>query len=145
MRLVPSWSSYFTAFGDNDAANANMALFGDAMEAQKSKIEKINDLVEDKDTVALIKGKDGKVKALHNFKKVGGTRIRPEMELLCLLGLGARAIGIVVDPESITESKEITVPTADYLTTPSPLQRHPSADQFVGVKTQMLYQTPWRR
>ncbi len=56
----PSWQNYFNAFGATDAANANMALFGDAMDPQKSKIEKINDLIKDEDTVALIKGKDGK-------------------------------------------------------------------------------------
>ena len=68
-----SWQSHFDAFGASDAVNPNMALFGDAMDADKSKIEKINDLIEDEDTVALIKGTDGKLKALHNFKKIGGT------------------------------------------------------------------------
>ena len=85
------------------------------MDAQKSKIQKINDLIKDKDTSALVKGKGGKIKALHNFKKIGGTRIRPETQLICLLGLGARAISIVVDSDKITKSKEITVPTADAI------------------------------
>ncbi len=70
-------------------ANANMALFGDAMDARKSKMEKINDLIKDNDTVALIMGKDRKMKALHSFKKLGGTRIRPNMKLICLFGSGA--------------------------------------------------------
>jgi hypothetical protein len=111
----PSWSSYFTAFGATDVTNANMALFGDAMDTQKSKIEKINDLIEDEDTVALVKGKDGKVKALHNFKKIGGTRIRPKMQLICVVSSGARAIGIVVDSDKIKKSKEIKVPTAEAI------------------------------
>jgi hypothetical protein len=66
MRLNPSWLNHFTAFGGSDAANANMALFGDAMDAQKSKMEKINILIEDNNTVALITGKDRKMKALHS-------------------------------------------------------------------------------
>jgi hypothetical protein len=111
----PSWQSYFNAFGATDAANANMALFGDAMDPQKSKIKKINNLIKDEDTVALIKGKDGKLKALHNFKKIGGTRIQPEMQLICLFGSGARAIGIVIDSDQITKSKEIKIPTADAI------------------------------
>ena len=37
--LHPSWQSHFDAFGASDGANANMALFGDAMDADKSKIE----------------------------------------------------------------------------------------------------------
>jgi hypothetical protein len=60
MRLSTSWSTNFTVFGGSDAANANMALFGDAMDAQKSKIEKINDLVKEEDAVALINSNDGK-------------------------------------------------------------------------------------
>jgi hypothetical protein len=115
MRLNPSWSTHFTAFGGSDTANANMTLFGDAMDAQKSKIEKINNLIKDNDTVALITGKDRKMKALHSFKKLGGTRIPPDMKLFCLFGLGAQAYGIVVDTDKITESKEITLPTANVL------------------------------
>jgi hypothetical protein len=71
MRLNHSWSTHFTAFGSSDAANANMALFGDAMDAQKSKMEKMNDLIKDNNTVALIMGKDRKMKTLHSFKNSG--------------------------------------------------------------------------
>ena len=77
--------------------------------------KKINDLIEDEDTVALIKGTDGKLKALHNFKKIGGTRIRPDMQLICLFGSGARAIGIVVNSDKITKSKEINIPNAETI------------------------------
>jgi hypothetical protein len=115
MRLNPSWSTHFTTFGSSNAVNANMALFGDAMDAQKLKIEKINNLIKDDNTVALITGKDGKMKALHSFKKLGGTRIFPNMKLIFLFGSGARAFGIVIDSDKITESKEITLPTADVL------------------------------
>ncbi len=115
MRLNPSWLTHFTVFGSSDVGNANMALFGDAMDAQKSKMEKINNLIKDDVTVALITGKDRKMKALHSFKKLGGTRICPDMKLICLFGLGAQAYGIVVDSDKIRESKEITLPTADVL------------------------------
>jgi hypothetical protein len=115
MRLNPSWSTHFTTFSGSDAVNANMVLFEDTMDAQKSKMEKINNLMEDDDTIALNTGKDRKMKALHSFKKLGGTRIRPDMKLICLFGSGARAYGIVVDSDKITESKEITLPNANVL------------------------------
>jgi hypothetical protein len=67
------------------------------MDAQKSKMEKINNLIEEEDTVALINGKERKIKALHRFKKLGGTRTCPNMKLICLFGSGARANGIMVD------------------------------------------------
>jgi hypothetical protein len=92
MRLNPSWLTHFTTFGGSDAANANMALFGDAMDAQKLKMEKINNLIKDNDTLALITGKDSKMKALHSFKKLGGTRIRPDMKLICPFWIGSASI-----------------------------------------------------
>jgi hypothetical protein len=115
MRLNPSWSTHFTTFGSSDVANANMALFGDAMDAQKLKIEKINNLIKDNNTIALITGKDRKMKAIHSFKKLGGARIYPDMKLICLFGSRAQAYGIVVNSDKITESKEIPLPTADVL------------------------------
>jgi hypothetical protein len=115
MNLFTSWLTYFSAFGSSDAANANMALFDDTMDAQKSKSEKINDLIKEEDTVALVMGRDGKIKALHSFKKLGGTRTRTGMKLVCLLGSGARANGIVIDTDKITKSKEITLPRANFL------------------------------
>ncbi len=76
MRLQTSWLTHFTALGSSNVANANMALLGNDMDAQKSKMEKINDLIEEEDTVSLINGKDGKIEALHGFKKLSGTRTR---------------------------------------------------------------------
>jgi hypothetical protein len=40
MRLQTICLNHFTAFGSTNAANANMALFGNAMDAPKSKMEK---------------------------------------------------------------------------------------------------------
>jgi hypothetical protein len=42
-------------FGDSDTANVNMAMFSDAMDTEKSKLETLNNLIEDEDTVALVK------------------------------------------------------------------------------------------
>jgi hypothetical protein len=58
-------------------------------ERPKIKNGKDNNLIKDDDTIALITGKDRKMKALHSFKKLGGTRIRPDMKLICLFGSGA--------------------------------------------------------
>jgi hypothetical protein len=79
MNLFTSWLTYFSAFGSSDVANANMALFNNAMDAQKSKSEKINDLIEEEDTVALVMGRDGKIKALHSFKNWEGIGPAPTL------------------------------------------------------------------
>ena len=115
MRPQTSWWTPFTAFSGSDAANANLELFGDAMDTQKLKMENINNLIEEEDTVRLINGNDRKIKTLHGFKKLGGTRTHPNMKLICLFGPGARANGIMVNGDQITKSKEITLPTANIL------------------------------
>jgi hypothetical protein len=101
MNLFFSWLTYFSAFKSSDVANANMVLFDNAMDAQKSKSEKINALIQEEDTVALVTGRDGKIKALHGFKKLGGTSTHPNMKLVCLLGSGARVNGIIINTEKI--------------------------------------------
>jgi hypothetical protein len=64
MRASTSWSAHFSAFGGSDTANVNMATFSDAMDANKSNMEKINNLIKEEDTVALVKGKNGQINAL---------------------------------------------------------------------------------
>jgi hypothetical protein len=136
MNLFTSWSINFSAFGSSNVANANMALFDNAMDGQKSKSEKINDLIEEEDTMALVTGRDGKIKALHGFKKLGGTRTRPDMKLVCLLGSGARANGIVINTDKITKSKEITLPRADFLWECSTI------NELANVKNKMVPSSP---
>jgi hypothetical protein len=60
MRLSTGWSAHFSAFGSSDTVNVIMAMFSDAINANKSKMEKINDLIKEEDTVALVKGKAAK-------------------------------------------------------------------------------------
>jgi hypothetical protein len=59
MRLSTCWSAHFSAFGSSNTANINMAMFSDAMDANKSKMEKLNNLIKKEDTFVLVKGKNG--------------------------------------------------------------------------------------
>jgi hypothetical protein len=86
--------------------------------------------------VALVTGRDGKIKALHGFKKLRGTRTRPDMKLVCLLGSGARANGIVIDTGKITKLKEIPLPRADFLWECSTI------DKLANVKNKMVPSSP---
>ncbi len=86
--------------------------------------------------MALVTGRDGKIKALHGFKKLGGTRTHPNMKLVCLLGSGARANGIIINTEKITKSKEITLPRADSLWECSTI------DELANVKNKMVSSSP---
>ncbi len=115
MRLLAGWSTHFSAFCSSDTANVNMAMFSDAMDVNKSKMEKINNPIKEEDTVTLVKGKNGQINALHGCKKFGGTQIYPEHKIGCLIGSGAQANPIIVDSDQITSAKEITLPTADAI------------------------------
>jgi hypothetical protein len=92
-----------------------MAMFSDAMDADKSKMEKINSLIKEEDTLALVKGKNGQINTLHGFKKFGRARIFPELKIGCLIGSGVQANLIIADLDQITSAKEITLPTADAI------------------------------
>ncbi len=76
------------------------------MKSDQTKSEKIMNLVNEEDTVALVIGKAVQIKILHSFKKIGGTRIRPTLKVGCLFGNGAKATAIIVDTDQITASKE---------------------------------------
>ncbi len=78
-------------------------------------MKKINDIIKDKDTVALVKGKCGQIKALHDCKEFSGTLICPKLKNGCLIGSGARADPIIVDLDQITSAKEVTLPTAEAI------------------------------
>jgi hypothetical protein len=117
MRLSTGWSAHFSAFGGSDTANVNMAMFSDAMDADKSKMEKINSLIKEEDTLALVKGKNGKIYTLYGFKKFGRTQLCPELKIGCLIGSGVHANPIIVDLDQITSAKEVTLPTIWKCTT----------------------------
>jgi hypothetical protein len=71
MRLSTGWSAHFSAFSGSNTVNVKMAMFSDAMDDNKSKMEKINNVIKEEDTVALVKGKNGQINELHGFKKFG--------------------------------------------------------------------------
>jgi hypothetical protein len=79
------------------------------------KMEKVNNLIKDKDTIVLVNCKHSQIKTLHGYKKFGGTQIFPELKINCLIGLGMRATPIIVDLDQITSAKEVTLPTADTI------------------------------
>jgi hypothetical protein len=79
------------------------------MAMENSKIERINVISEDPDSILLeVKGK--RIKFIHSCKKFGGTRTNPTTTVASLIGQGARAFPIVIDWENAATSKEVSVP-----------------------------------
>ena len=95
---------------ETDAANRHFGAFIGAMATENSKIERINAITEDPDSIMLVvEGK--KIKFIHSCKKFGGTRTNQTTTVAGLIGHGARAFPIVIDQEKAVTSKEVSVPS----------------------------------
>ena len=80
------------------------------MATENSKIEKINAIMEDPDSIKLVV-KQKKIKFIHSCKIFGGIRTNPTMTVLGLISQGARAFPIIIDLAKATTSKDVTVPS----------------------------------
>ncbi len=56
-----------------------------------------------------------KIHALHSFKVLGGTLLRPATKLLCLLGSGPSAATFIIDKQSLLNPCNLVTPTIDEL------------------------------
>ena len=79
------------------------------MAIENSKIERINAITEDPDSIILVV-KQKKIKFIHSCKKFGGTHTNLTTTVVGLIGQGARAFPIIIDLEKAVTSKEVLVP-----------------------------------
>ena len=66
---------------------------------------KLRDLVEDSNTV-LLRTMNGKIIIMHRPTTFGGTRSMKTNTIVCLMRLGTIATGVLLDKESVVESKK---------------------------------------
>jgi hypothetical protein len=92
-----------------NAANKNFDVFIDAMATENLRIEKINTITEDPNSIMLVV-EQKKIKFIHSCKKFGGTRTNQTMTVVGLISQGARAFPIFIDSAKATTSKEVMVP-----------------------------------
>ena len=105
-----SWQAYLRTMNETDTANKNFDAFIVAMATENSKIEKINAITEDPDSIMLVVEQKN-IKFIHSCKKFGGTRTNPTTTIVGLVGQGARAFPIIIDLEKAVTSKEVLVPS----------------------------------
>jgi hypothetical protein len=60
-------------------------------------------------------GKNKKLLSLHSFKNAGGTLLRPDNKLMCLLGTGASATAIEVNFKEFVANCNLVTPTIEEL------------------------------
>jgi hypothetical protein len=100
MQTHPTWADWFTNHTSNDAGNKNLQAFSDILGAGVSNKAKLRDLVDEIDTVILGANPNKNIMLFHSPKNFGGTRSHPELKVLCMLGLSARATPILLDLNS---------------------------------------------
>jgi len=71
--------------------------------------------VEEIDTVILAADANNKIMILHSPKNFGGTRSRPDNKVVCMLGLGAHAMCVLIDLRTALADCLIMVPVVTDL------------------------------
>jgi hypothetical protein len=56
-----------------------------------------------------------KLQVFHSFKNAGGTLLRPDSKLMCLLGTGASAVAIQVDSKTLMADCSLITLTIDAI------------------------------
>jgi hypothetical protein len=98
-----NWKSHFTAQVGNNLGNKNTSVYTKAWSLDKNEDKRFQTLILDIDNLLLATDQDMKIHALHSFKVLGGTLLRPATKLLCLLllGSGPSATTFIINKQSL--------------------------------------------
>jgi hypothetical protein len=72
-------------------------------------------LVEEIETVILAADANNKIMILHSPKNFGGTRLRPNNKVVCMLGLGSHTTYVLIDLRMALADCKIVVPAVTDL------------------------------
>ena len=110
-----SWQAYLCAMNETDTAKKNFNTFIDAMAIENSKIEKINAITEDPDSIVVVANNHRWVNFVHSCKKFGGTCTISTVSIGGLIGSGPRASLIVINMDVATTAMEVKIlPTKKF-------------------------------
>ena len=113
--LNPDWKTFFAARADNELGNKNSSVYTEAWSPDHDDDARIQNLISDPDNVLLATDSQNIIHALHSFKIVGGSILRPSVKLMCLLGSGTNAVPLIVDKPSLLHPCNLVTPTIDDL------------------------------
>ena len=114
--LYKDWKTFFAARADNEQGNKNTAVYTEAWSPETNDEARFQTLISGPDNVLLATNNDNKIHALHSFKVMGGSFLRPNStKLMCLLGTGANATALIVDKQSLLIRNNLITPTIDEL------------------------------
>jgi hypothetical protein len=110
-----NWTEWFSNHFYNEDGNRNMATFSSILEAGSSQEKKLPSLVEEIDTVILAANAKNRIMIFHSPKNFGGTRLRPDNKVICMLGLGVHATYDLIDLRTAVADCQIVVPVVTDL------------------------------
>ena len=101
------WQQFFESLPSDDEGNKNMASYSKfCSNVSGDKALKSRDVVEDSDTVFL-GTMNGTIITMHSPTNFGGSRSMKTNKSACLIGLGMITTDVLLDEESVPESKKI--------------------------------------
>lgn len=113
--LFLNWKLWYQNLASNEQGNKNIEAFTDSLSSDDTLVQKVRTLTEDLDTVFLAASPERLINIFHSPKNLGGTRVRPTDKIVCLLGLGASATGVLLNQATALVDANIVVPTVDDL------------------------------
>jgi hypothetical protein len=106
--LFPDWESFFAARADNETGNKNTSVITEAWSPETNDEQRFQTLTSDPNMVIFAAGENKKLLTFHGFKNAGGTLLRPENKLMCLLGTGASAIAIEINSKQLVANCKLS-------------------------------------
>ena len=106
IRNSNNWQQFYESLPGDDEENMNMVSFSEyCSNVSGDNASKLRDLVEDGNTMC-VGTMNGKIIIMHSPTNFEGTRSRKTNKLACLMGLGTVSTGVLLNEESVLESKK---------------------------------------
>jgi hypothetical protein len=105
------WAQHFKSIA-NDEANKNMKAFTQASAPTMTLAKRVNALVEEINTAVLLVGLNDMVLQTHSLTKFGGMRSCPNVIVGSLIGMGPRAIAVIINHGAAVASTTVIIPAA---------------------------------
>jgi hypothetical protein len=103
------WEQHFKSIANNEA-NKNMKAFTQAFAPTMMLAKRVNALVEEIDTAVLLVGPNETVLRTHSLTKFGGMRSHPNVIVGSLIGMGPRAIVVIINHGAAVASMTVIIP-----------------------------------
>ena len=108
--LSNSWKQHFGLLPGDNAGNKNMKAFTDAMASSNNQSQKIKDIAADPNAMILGSDGEGSIRIFHSPKNFGGMFTRPTNKIGVLVGLGRKALPVILNASSATQDCDFASP-----------------------------------